>query len=106
MTPETFQILIVLGLLVTAIVLFARETFPVDVTTLLMLAALVISGVLTPQEAFAGFSSDIIITLASIFALTGALQQTGVVDFVGRRLREIAAVQRRARQSGTHPGLR
>jgi di/tricarboxylate transporter len=92
MTPDTFQILIVLGLLVTAIVLFARETFPIDVTTLLMLAGLVISGVLTPQEAFAGFSSEIIITLGSIFALTGALQQTGVVDFLGRRLREIAKV--------------
>ncbi len=64
------EITIVLGLLALAIVLFALERISVDIITLLLLIALVVSGILTPGEAFAGFSSDIIIILASIFIRT------------------------------------
>ncbi|GIK42929.1 MAG: SLC13 family permease [Chloroflexota bacterium] len=80
------QIAIVLGLLALAIVLFARETISVDVITALLLIGLVVTGILTPSEAFAGFSSDIIIILVSIFIISGALRQTGIMDAVGVRL--------------------
>lgn len=85
------QIVIVLGLLVLAIVLFATERISVDIITLLLLIGLVLSGVLTVEEAFAGFSSDIIVILASIFVLSGALQQTGVMDVVDVQLYRFAA---------------
>lgn len=84
------QIAIVLGLLVLAIVLFTRETISVDVVTAMLLIGLVATGILTPAEAFAGFSSDIIIILVSIFILSGALRQTGLMDEVGARLYVIA----------------
>lgn len=80
------QIALVLGLLLLAIVLFAREKLPADIITLLLLVALVGSGVLTTAEAFAGFSSDIIIILGSIFVISGALQETGLLDAIGERL--------------------
>lgn len=80
------HIAIVLGLLVLVIVLFAMETLSVDVLTLLLLLTMIVVGILTPEEAFRGFSTDIIIILASIFVISGALQQTGVVDAVGARL--------------------
>ena len=41
------QIAFVLGLLVATIVLFAWERLPVDLTTLLVLVALVVSGILS-----------------------------------------------------------
>ncbi|MDQ3653138.1 MAG: hypothetical protein M3458_23225 [Acidobacteriota bacterium] len=44
---------IVLGLLVLAIVLFAMERISVDIITLMLLIALVASGILTTAEAFA-----------------------------------------------------
>src|ERR1051325_973862 len=84
------QISIVLGLLLLAIVLFAMETISVDIITMLLLIALVVTGVLTPLEAFAGFSDDIIIILGSIFVISGALQRTGVVDALGARLSLVA----------------
>jgi hypothetical protein len=85
------QIVMVLGLLILAIVLFALETISVDVITILLLIGLVVSGILTPAEAFAGFSSDIIIILASIFvdnqgttaeAITQALEAAGVSPLI------------------------
>ena len=83
------QIALVLGLLVLALVLFATEKLAVDVLTLLLLTVLVGAGVLAPAEAFAGFSSDIIVILGSIFVLSGALQETGLLDAVGARLTRI-----------------
>ncbi|MBA4148210.1 MAG: SLC13/DASS family transporter [Verrucomicrobia bacterium] len=77
------EIAIVLALLVFAIVLFWKELFSVDITTLLLLMALIILGILTPDEAFSGFSTDIIIILASVFIMSGALQRTGLVDALG-----------------------
>ncbi len=82
----SMEIVIVFSLLVVAIVLFWKELFSVDITTLIVLIALIVFKILTPDEAFSGFSSDIIIILASIFVLSGALQKTGVVDALGGQL--------------------
>jgi di/tricarboxylate transporter len=84
------QIAIVLGLLAAAIALFAMEKLSVDIITLLLLIALVTTGILKPDEAFAGFSNDIIIILASIFIISGGLQHTGVLDAMGRPLQRLA----------------
>lgn len=84
------EIAFVLTLLAVAMVLFARETLPVDIVTLLMLLALMIAGILTPQEAFAGFGSEIIIILASVFIISGALRESGVVDWMGEALGKIS----------------
>jgi di/tricarboxylate transporter len=84
------QIAIVLGLLALAIVLFAMESISVDIITILLLITLVVTGVLTPAEAFAGFSDDIIIILGSIFVISGALQRTGIVDAIGASLSRVA----------------
>jgi di/tricarboxylate transporter len=80
------DIAFVLALLVAAIVLFSTEKLSVDLITLLLLVALVGKGILDPQEAFAGFSNEIIVILASIFVISGALQETGALDLISRRL--------------------
>ncbi len=84
------EIAIVLGLLVIGVVLFARETLSVDLVTLLLLLGLIFTGILTTAEAFAGFSSDILVILASIFVISGALRETGVLDAVGGGLAKIS----------------
>ncbi len=79
------SIAIVLGLLVLAIILFATEYFPVDVVTVFILLVLCLTKIITPEDAFAGFSSDFIIILAAIFIMVGALKKTGVIDnFIAR----------------------
>ncbi|MEW6126930.1 MAG: SLC13 family permease [Acidobacteriota bacterium] len=84
------QIAIVLGLLVLAIILFASEKLSVDIITFILLITLVVTGILTPNETFAGFSNDIIIILASIFVISGALQNSGVLDAIGSKLHTLA----------------
>lgn len=77
------EIAFVIGLLFVAIILFSLERLPVDLITIGLLIVLILSGILKPDEAFKGFSSDFMVILASIFVLTGALSETGVLDKVG-----------------------
>ncbi len=79
-----------MGLLVIAIALFAMEKLSVDIITLLLLLALVLTGIIAPGEAFEGFSDDIIIILGSIFVISGALQRSGIMDALGAQLQRHA----------------
>ena len=82
----TFEILILFLLLAAAFVLFLLEWLSVDVVTLLLLVALVLFGILTPEEVFSGFSNEIIIILCSVFVLSAALVKTGVLNWLGHSL--------------------
>ncbi len=83
-------IAITLVLLLVAIILFATEKLPVDVIGVLLVMALILTKVLTVQEAVAGFGNDIIITIGGLFILVGGLIKTGLVDLIGRRMSKIA----------------
>ncbi len=87
----TIEIALVLGLLLLAIILFASEKFSVDVVTIGLLLVLIFSGILTPQETFKNFSSDFMVLLASIFVITGAMSETGMLDSIGERLVKISS---------------
>lgn len=80
------QISIVLGLLVVAIILFATEKLSVDVVTLLLIIVLTLTGILTIEEALSGFSSDFMIILASVFIISGTMQDTGVLNSLSAKL--------------------
>lgn len=86
----TFEIGTILALLIVALVLFGTERIPIDIVTIMLVMALIVTGTLTVDEAFAGFGNDIVITISGLFILTGGLVKTGVVDVVGRRLHRIS----------------
>jgi di/tricarboxylate transporter len=90
----TLPIFLVLALLVAVAVSFMLEAISVDITTLLLLCALVMLRLLPLRQAFAGFSSDIVIVLASIFVLSGALIKTGVMDSFGGAIHRLAGGNR------------
>jgi len=79
-------IAIVLGVVVVALVLFSLETIPIEVSSLSVVCLLAITRVLTPQQAFEGFSNDTVIFIFTLLAMTQGLASTGVVQLVGQRL--------------------
>ena len=83
MPPSALFLLAVI--LVAAVLLVATRVRP-DLIALLTLVALALSGLVTPAEAFAGFSSSAVITILSIFIISEAMQQTGLTLAVGQRL--------------------
>ena len=77
---------IVLAVTAVAIVLFITERLTVDLVGLLMIVALVLTGVLSPQEGLAGFSDPATLTVAFMFVLSASLLRTGAVSTLGPRL--------------------
>ncbi|MDJ0921412.1 MAG: SLC13 family permease [Henriciella sp.] len=86
----TFEIALVYLLVASAFILFTTEKLSVDAVALLMVCVLVISGILTPAEAFAGFANEVIIILASVFVLSGALVKAGVIDWFGAAISKLS----------------
>ena len=77
------SLLITLGILAAALVAFLTEKIPADLTALLVAVALGLTGVLTPEEAFSGFSRAAVIIIIAIFILAEGLKRTGVTEKVG-----------------------
>jgi di/tricarboxylate transporter len=77
---------ITLALVALAAVLLVTERLRPDLTALLILIILSLTGILTPDQAFSGFSQSAVIIILSVYILTFALQHTGVTHWVGLRL--------------------
>jgi di/tricarboxylate transporter len=86
----SLEIALVFVILVSAMVLFVTGWMRMDVTALLVLVLLAATGILTPTEAFAGFSSPAVITIAGMFVVSAALARTGVASLLGRQLLRVA----------------
>jgi di/tricarboxylate transporter len=75
-------------LLVVTIYLLVTEKIPLDLTAMGIIVALMVTGILTPQEALAGFSNSAVIVIGSMFILSRGLIQTGALVFVSDKLIE------------------
>jgi di/tricarboxylate transporter len=82
----TIEMIFVLVLVVVAMVLFATEKLPVDLVALLVMAALLTSGIITPEEGISGFSNTATVTVGAMFVLSAGLFKTGAVNFIGPAL--------------------
>ncbi|MGI8788282.1 MAG: SLC13 family permease [Pyrinomonadaceae bacterium] len=83
------QLILTFAILIIAFVLFLTDKLPADLVALLVVVALGVTGVLTTQEAFSGFSRSAVITIMAIFILAEALERTGVVEQVGNILLKV-----------------
>ncbi len=77
------ELIIVIALLAAAIVMFAINKPRLDAVALIMLTALPFTGVLTMNEALAGFSDSNIVLIAALFVIGDGLVRTGVAQRLG-----------------------
>jgi len=85
----TLEMFLVLGLVVSAVILFATEKLPVDLTAMILMAAMLLSGLISPREAIGGFSNPATVTVGAMFILSAGLFKTGAVNLVGAVLGRI-----------------
>ncbi len=76
----------VIIILLATIVLFVVGKPRADVVALGALTALLLSGVLTPAEALAGFSSPVLVMMVGLFVVGGAILQTGLAKAAGSKI--------------------
>ena len=87
MSPD---IVTVLAILIGVIVLLVTEWLPLETLAMLVMGALAITGIVSPKEALAGFSSPAVITIWAVFILSGGLTRTGIANILGRQLLKVA----------------
>jgi di/tricarboxylate transporter len=78
-----WDLLLVLGLLAATIAMFAANRPRMDAAALIMMAALPLTGVITVEEALAGFSDPNIVLIAALFVIGEGLVRTGVAQRLG-----------------------
>jgi di/tricarboxylate transporter len=85
-----FEIIILLVIVSAAFILFIGSRLRVDVVGLLVLSALALTGLVTAQEALAGFSSPAVVALWALFILSAGLTRTGIAHQIGQPLQRLA----------------
>ncbi|PAX09711.1 SLC13 family permease [Sphingomonas lenta] len=88
-TPQLLSVATLIGMMA----LFIWGRFRYDVTAIIALLTALAVGVVEPEDAFSGFSDDIVVVVASALVLSGAVQRSGVIEralgVVGRRIRRM-----------------
>lgn len=95
MFPPAFHPWIALSttLLVFLTLMFRRGT-PLDALFLSGLVFLTLSGIITPEQAFSGFSNPAVLTIGALLAISSGLRKCGVIDWLGERLLGTAKTER------------
>ena len=61
-----------------------------EVTALLSLGAVALTGLVSPVQALSGFSNPAVVTVWAVFILSGGLTLTGVANVIGRFVLRLA----------------
>lgn len=86
--------IITLIILVLAVILFVTEKIPVNLTVMLTMTALVLFGLVTPEEAVSGFASKTILMLIGVVIVGSALFRTGVTDMIAGTVTKFAKTEK------------
>ncbi|MBT8369872.1 MAG: SLC13 family permease [Deltaproteobacteria bacterium] len=90
MTPD---IALILSILAVSVLFLVTEWIPMEVTALLSLGAVALTGLVTPVEALSGFSNPAVVTVWAVFILSGGLTLTGVANAIGRIVLRMAGTR-------------
>jgi di/tricarboxylate transporter len=85
----TFDVLLLIVVIVFAIVAFVREWLPIDVVALTTLGLLLIFDLVTPEEAISGFSNPAVITVLMMFILSAGFIHAGLMSKLAYRISDV-----------------
>jgi di/tricarboxylate transporter len=86
-TPD---VVLVFSILAVSVLFLVTEWIPMEVTALLGLGAVALTGLVSPVEALSGFSNPAVVTVWAVFILSGGLTLTGVANVIGRFVLRLA----------------
>lgn len=83
--------LFIISIIVVALLLFAFEVFRPDVVAIGVTVVLLLTGTVTIEEGFSGFSNPAVITVIAMFILSYGLIRTGVADSIAEFILKVGA---------------
>ncbi len=92
------------AVILLALVLFATEWFPIDLTAILVMVLLIVFEPWTqisPREGISGFANPATITGLAMLILSTGINRTGIVQLIGRRMATFAGTDWRKQLAAT-----
>ncbi|MCD7998320.1 MAG: SLC13 family permease [Clostridiales bacterium] len=86
--------IITLLFLAFAIIMFVTEKIPLGLTSMIACIGLIVTGVLEPKTAFAGFIDSNVILFVAMFVVGGAFFETGMANEIGGIVTKFAKTER------------
>ncbi|WP_455476561.1 SLC13 family permease [Bartonella sp. B17] len=83
MTEDQIMAFLIIGLMM---VVFIWDRFRYDIVAVCTLLIACIVGLVSPKEAFSGFSNDIVIIVGSVFVVSTAVSRSGIMEFIIQRI--------------------
>ena len=86
------ELYITIGIISTGIILFVKNYFSIDTTSILIMALFIITGVLSPEEGFSGFNHPATLTLGCMFVVSAGIFNSGLIDGLASKIVRIARI--------------
>ena len=86
----TKDILLTFSVLSMTIILFISEKLRVDIVAILIMVSLPWLGLISPSEAFSGFSSNAVISIIAVMIIGSGMDHTGMMNLLASRIIELA----------------
>ncbi|WP_375609072.1 MULTISPECIES: SLC13 family permease [unclassified Bartonella] len=83
MTENQIMTFLIIGLMM---VIFIWDRFRYDLVAICTLLIACALGLVSPKEAFSGFSNDIVIIVGSVFVVSTAVSRSGIMEFIIQRI--------------------
>ncbi|WP_375612086.1 MULTISPECIES: SLC13 family permease [unclassified Bartonella] len=83
MTENQIMAFSIIGLMM---VVFIWDRFRYDLVAICTLLIACALGLVSPKEAFSGFSNDIVIIVGSVFVVSTAVSRSGIMEFIIQRI--------------------
>ncbi|WP_340158492.1 SLC13 family permease [uncultured Maribacter sp.] len=83
----SIEIIGVFIIIAVVIILFAFEVFPMDKIAFCIIAALLLTGLVSPEEAVSGFSNKAVITILCLMILAIGLEENGAISYLAKGLK-------------------
>jgi len=80
METLTTEMILVMATIFAAVFLFIVEWIRVDVVAILIMVALPLLHLVSPKEAFVGFSSNAVISIIAVIIIGAGLDRTGIIN--------------------------
>lgn len=87
---------LIIGILAVSLILFVWEQLRADVVALIVLVACVVTGLVPARNAFLGFADPAVVTVWTVFIISGGITRTGLAERIGGIITRLAGENERA----------
>ncbi|GHC58626.1 SLC13 family permease [Ulvibacter litoralis] len=87
-----FEIILVFIILGVTVLLFVTEFLPIDKIAFLIIVALILTGITTPEEGISGFSNGATVTILMLMILAIGLEENGVIALLTESIKKLSVL--------------